>query len=235
MHRELDEIRTVLRLSPEAVALKIAENSAAIEAQEAADASAEELQKLQHENMVLSTFGNLDRKSPQELEQAMGALELVISTGKLRFATKLAQRQEQVAAMRLEALDDAGNQGKKARTLSGGIVTKQAGLRTLLDWVSLKSGKSFDESFSGKMMRRVEDATEEEKTRLRNMQKSFDRLLEQVGVKTLREKMEFFRELMRKEEKTGVHRLVYTSSRKFVNGEERLVNRRKAKRRLITP
>ena len=235
MQRELDEIRTVLRLSPEAVALKIAENSAAIEAQEAADASAEEIQKLQHENMVLSTFGNLDRKSPQELEQAMGALELVISTGKLRFATKLAQRQEQVAAMRLEALDDAGNQGKKARTLSGGIVTKQAGLRTLLDWVSLKSGKSFDESFSGKMMRRVEDATEEEKTRLRNMQKSFDRLLEQVGVKTLREKMEFFRELMRKEEKTGVHRLVYTSSRKFVNGEERLVNRRKAKRRLITP
>ena len=235
MQRELDEIRTVLRLSPEAVALKIAENSAAIEAQEAADASAEEIQKLQHENMVLSTFGNLDRKSPQELEQAMGALELVISTGKLRFATKLAQRQEQVAAMRLEALDDAGNQGKKARTLSGGIVTKQAGLRTLLDWVSLKSGKSFDESFSGKMMRRVEDATEEEKTRLRNMQKSFDRLLEQVGVKTLRDKMEFFRELMRKEEKTGVHRLVYTSSRKFVNGEERLVNRRKAKRRLITP
>ena len=235
MQKELDEIRTVLRLSPEAVALKIAENSAAIEAQEAADASAEEIQKLQHENMVLSTFGNLDRKSPQELEQAMGALELVISTGKLRFATKLAQRQEQVAAMRLEALDDAGNQGKKARTLSGGIVTKQAGLRTLLDWVSLKSGKSFDESFSGKMMRRVEDATEEEKTRLRNMQKSFDRLLEQVGVKTLREKMEFFHELMRKEEKTGVHRLVYTSSRKFVNGEERLVNRRKAKRRLITP
>ena len=235
MQRELDEIRTVLRLSPEAVALKIAENSAAIEAQEAADASAEEIQTLQHENMVLSTFGNLDRKSPQELEQAMGALELVISTGKLRFATKLAKRQEQIAAMRLEALDDAGNQGKKARTLSGGIVTKQAGLRTLLDWVSLKSGKSFDESFSGKMMRRVEDATEEEKTRLRNMQKSFDRLLEQVGVKTLREKMEFFRELMRKEEKTGVHRLVYTSSRKFVNGEERLVNRRKAKRRLITP
>lgn len=247
MQRELDEIRTVLQLSPAAVALKIAENSATIEALEQTGASADNIEELKtadvsidrikqlyHENMVLSTFGNLDRKSPQELEQAMGALELVISTGKLRFATKLAQRQEQVAAMRLRAFDDAGNQGRKARTLSGGIVTKQAGLRTLLDWVSLKSGKKFEDTFSGELMRRVEDATEEEKTRLRNMQKSFDRLLEQAGVKTIREKMEFFRELMRKEEKTGVHRLVYTSSRKFVNGEERLVNRRKAKRRPIT-
>lgn len=248
MQRELDEIRTVLRLSPAAVALKIAENSATIEALEQTGASADNIEELKtadvsidrikqlyHENMVLSTFGNLGGKSPQELEQAMGALELVISTGKLRFAEKLDKRQELIGDMRLRAFDEAGNQGEKARTLPDGMVTKQTGLRTLLDWVSLKSGKKFEDTFSGELMRRVDDATEEEKTRLRKMQKSFDRLLEQIGVKTLGEKMEFFRELGRKEEKTGVHRLVYTSSRKFVNGEERLVNRRKAKRRLITP
>ena len=249
MQRELDEIRTVLRLSPAAVALKIAENSAAIEALEQTGASADNIEELKtadvsidrikqlyHENMVLSTFGNLGGKSPQELDQAMGALELVISTGKLRFAEKLDKRQELIGDMRLRAFDEAGNQGEKARTLPDGMVTKQTGLRTLLDWVSLKSGKKFEDTFSGELMRRVEDATEEEKTRLRKMQKSFDRLLEQIGVKTLREKMEFFRELGRKEEKTGVHRLVYTSKRAFRKDAEslRAVRRRPSIRRPIT-
>ena len=249
MQRELDEIRTVLRLSPAAVALKIAENSATIEALEQTGASADNIEELKtadvsidrikqlyHENMVLSTFGNLDRKSPQELEQAMGALELVISTGKLRFAEKLDKRQELIGDMRLRAFDEAGNQGEKARTLPDGMVTKQTGLRTLLDWVSLKSGKKFEDTFSGELMRRVDDATEEEKTRLRKMQKSFDRLLEQIGVKTLGEKMEFFRELGRKEEKTGVHRLVYISKRAFRKDAEslRAVRRRPSIRRPIT-
>lgn len=249
MQRELDEIRTVLRLSPAAVALKIAENSATIEALEQTGASADNIEELKtadvsidrikqlyHENMVLSTFGNLGGKSPQELKQAMGALELVISTGKLRFAEKLDKRQELIGDMRLRAFDEAGNQGEKARTLPDGMVTKQTGLRTLLDWVSLKSGKKFEDTFSGELMRRVDDATEEEKTRLRKMQKSFDRLLEQIGVKTLREKMEFFRELMRKEEKTGVHRLVYISKRAFRKDAEslRAVRRRPSIRRPIT-
>ena len=249
MQRELDEIRTVLRLSPAAVALKIAENSATIEALEQTGASADNIEELKtadvsidrikqlyHENMVLSTFGNLGGKSPQELKQAMGALELVISTGKLRFAEKLDKRQELIGDMRLRAFDEAGSQGEKARTLPDGMVTKQTGLRTLLDWVSLKSGKKFEDTFSGELMRRVEDATEEEKTRLRKMQKSFDRLLEQIGVKTLREKMEFFRELMRKEEKTGVHRLVYISKRAFRKDAEslRAVRRRPSIRRPIT-
>lgn len=249
MQRELDEIRTVLRLSPAAVALKIAENSAAIEALEQTGASADNIEELKtadvsidrikqlyHENMVLSTFGNLGGKSPQELDQAMGALELVISTGKLRFAEKLDKRQELIGDMRLRAFDEAGNQGEKARTLPDGMVTKQTGLRTLLDWVSLKSGKKFEDTFSGELMRRVEDATEEEKTRLRKMQKSFARLLEQIGVKTLREKMEFFRELGRKEEKTGVHRLVYISKRAFRKDAKslRTVRRRPSIRRPIT-
>ena len=249
MQRELDEIRTVLRLSPAAVALKIAENSATIEALEQTGASADNIEELKtadvsidrikqlyHENMVLSTFGNLGGKSPQELKQAMGALELVISTGKLRFAEKLDKRQELIGDMRLRAFDEAGNQGEKARTLPDGMVTKQTGLRTLLDWVSLKSGKKFEDTFSGELMRRVDDATEEEKTRLRKMQKSFDRLLEQIGVKTLREKMEFFRELGRKEEKTGVHRLVYISKRAFRKDAEslRTVRRRPSIRRPIT-
>ena len=249
MQRELDEIRTVLQLSPAAVALKIAENSATIEALEQTGASADNIEELKtadvsidrikqlyHENMVLSTFGNLGGKSPQELKQAMGALELVISTGKLRFAEKLDKRQELIGDMRLRAFDEAGNQGEKARTLPDGMVTKQTGLRTLLDWVSLKSGKKFEDTFSGELMRRVDDATEEEKTRLRKMQKSFDRLLEQIGVKTLREKMEFFRELGRKEEKTGVHRLVYISKRAFRKDAEslRAVRRRPSIRRPIT-
>ena len=249
MQRELDEIRTVLRLSPAAVALKIAENSATIEALEQTGASADNIEELKtadvsidrikqlyHENMVLSTFGNLGGKSPQELKQAMGALELVISTGKLRFAEKLDKRQELIGDMRLRAFDEAGNQGEKARTLPDGMVTKQTGLRTLLDWVSLKSGKKFEDTFSGELMRRVDDATEEEKTRLRKMQKSFDRLLEQIGVKTLGEKMEFFRELGRKEEKTGVHRLVYISKRAFRKDAEslRAVRRRPSIRRPIT-
>lgn len=249
MQRELDEIRTVLRLSPAAVALKIAENSATIEALEQTGASADNIEELKtadvsidrikqlyHENMVLSTFGNLGGKSPQELEQAMGALELVISTGKLQFAEKLDKRQELIGDMRLRAFDEAGNQGEKARTLPDGMVTKQTGLRTLLDWVSLKSGKKFEDTFSGELMRRVEDATEEEKTRLRKMQKSFDRLLEQIGVKTLGEKMEFFRELGRKEEKTGVHRLVYISKRAFRKDAKslRTVRRRPSIRQPIT-
>lgn len=249
MQRELDEIRTVLRLSPAAVALKIAENSATIEALEQTGASADNIEELKtadvsidrikqlyHENMVLSTFGNLGGKSPQELKQAMGALELVISTGKLRFAEKLDKRQELIGDMRLRAFDEAGNQGEKARTLPDGMVTKQTGLRTLLDWVSLKSGKKFEDTFSGELMRRVDDATEEEKTRLRKMQKSFDRLLEQIGVKTLREKMEFFRELGRKEMETGVHRLVYISKRAFRKDAEslRAVRRRPSIRRPIT-
>lgn len=249
MQRELDEIRTVLRLSPAAVALKIAENSATIEALEQTGASADNIEELKtadvsidrikqlyHENMVLSTFGNLGGKSPQELKQAMGALELVISTGKLRFAEKLDKRQELIGDMRLRAFDEAGNQGEKARTLPDGMVTKQTGLRTLLDWVSLKSGKKFEDTFSGELMRRVDDATEEEKTRLRKMQKSFDRLLEQIGVKTLGEKMEFFRELGRKEMETGVHRLVYISKRAFRKDAQslRAVLRRPSIRRPIT-
>lgn len=105
MQPVLENIRTALNLSEMAVQYMMEKNREKIAELEELG---EDAQQLKDFNTVLSVFGALDKKSPEQLRQALDMLELVINGGLANFRGRMKQRMEQLRNARREVIDEAG-------------------------------------------------------------------------------------------------------------------------------
>lgn len=216
MQPVLENIRTALNLSEMAVQYMMEKNREKIAELEELG---EDAQQLKDFNTVLSVFGALDKKSPEQLRQALDMLELVINGGLANFRGRMKQRMEQLRNARREVIDEAGGGtiGPTRFEPSSFFKTataKHLGLKHLLYWISEKSGKDFSETWGGKMWQETEDSTWDEQRRIGKMQKDWEAILKEIGVNTVKEQREFMQELNKKVENSGVFKLQYSRENK---------------------
>ena len=173
------------------------------------------------DNRILEMFGNLERRSPDEVEAAAKELEKIIKGGKSAFREAMAARRAEVDAMRKRAVEDA-TFGKNRYADRGDAQKhsvywlKNESLGTLMRIASGQSIQDFDNSIGGELYRHVEDATQTEQTALRHMQQDFDAALRDVAgiggsrIEAMRKKGRFFRMISEVVEHTGVFKTEYT-------------------------
>ncbi len=179
------------------------------------------LENYLEDNRILEMFGNLERRSPDEVEAAAKELEKIIKGGKSAFREAMAVRRAEVDAMRKRAVDDAtfgknryADRGDAQKHMNYWL--KNESLGTLMRIASGKSIQDFDNSIGGELYRRVEDSTQVEQTALRHMQQDLDAALRDLAgiggskIETMRKKGRFFRMIFEVVEHTGVFKTEYT-------------------------
>ena len=173
------------------------------------------------DNRILEMFGNLERRSPDEVEAAANELEKIIKGGKSAFREAMAVRRAEVDAMRKRAVEDAtfgkNRYADRGDAQKHGVYwLKNESLGTLMRIASGQSIQDFDNSIGGELYRHVEDSTQVEQTALRRMQQDFDAALRDVAgiggsrIEAMRKKGRFFRMISEVVEHTGVFKTEYT-------------------------
>lgn len=212
----VDRIRKIVSLDLPAVANMIDFNNEQLSALDADAEGSHKAEALLEDNLLLTTFGNLDYQAPDKVEAAAKQLRELISGGKAAFAEKLAERKAYLDGLRKRMVEDA-TFGKNSFADRGDarkhsdFMLKNESLGTLMRIASGRGIQEFDSTVGGELYRRIEDATQAEQTQLRRMQADLDKALRDIaGVDSMRKKGKFFRQLSEVVEHSGVHKTEYT-------------------------
>lgn len=212
----VDRIRKIVSLDLPAVANMIDFNNEQLSALDADAEGSHKAEALLEDNLLLTTFGNLDYQAPDKVEAAAKQLRELISGGKAAFAEKLAERKAYLDGLRKRMVEDA-TFGKNSFADRGDarkhsdFILKNESLGTLMRIASGRGIQEFDSTVGGELYRRIEDATQAEQTQLRRMQADLDKALRDIaGVDSMRKKGQFFRLLSEVVEHSGVHKTEYT-------------------------
>lgn len=212
----VDRIRKIVSLDLPAVANMIDFNNEQLSALDADAEGNHKAEALLEDNLLLTTFGNLDYQAPDKVEAAAKQLRELISGGKAAFAEKLAERKAYLDGLRKRMVEDA-TFGKNSFADRGDarkhsdFMLKNESLGTLMRIASGRGIQEFDSTVGGELYRRIEDATQAEQTQLRRMQADLDKALRDIaGVDSMRKKGQFFRLLSEVAEHSGVHKTEYT-------------------------
>ena len=212
----VDRIRKIVSLDLPAVANMIDFNNEQLSALDADTEGSHKAEALLEDNLLLTTFGNLDYQAPDKVEAAAKQLRELISGGKAAFAEKLAERKAYLDGLRKRMVEDA-TFGKNSFADRGDarkhsdFMLKNESLGTLMRIASGRGIQEFDSTVGGELYRRIEDATQAEQTQLRRMQADLDKALRDIaGVDSMRKKGKFFRQLSEVVEHSGVHKTEYT-------------------------
>ncbi|MBS1369738.1 MAG: hypothetical protein HPZ91_07245 [Lentisphaeria bacterium] len=212
----VDRIRKIVSLDLPAVANMIDFNNEQLSALDADAEGSHKAEALLEDNLLLTTFGNLDYQAPDKVEAAAKQLRELISGGKAAFAEKLAERKAYLDGLRKRMVEDA-TFGKNSFADRGDarkhsdFMLKNESLGTLMRIASGRGIQEFDSTVGGELYRRIEDATQAEQTQLRRMQADLDKALRDIaGVDSMRKKGQFFRLLSEVVEHSGVHKTEYT-------------------------
>lgn len=212
----VDRIRKIVSLDLSAVANMIDFNNEQLSALDADAEGSHKAEALLEDNLLLTTFGNLDYQAPDKVEAAAKQLRELISGGKAAFAEKLAERKAYLDGLRKRMVEDA-TFGKNSFADRGDarkhsdFMLKNESLGTLMRIASGRGIQEFDSTVGGELYRRIEDATQAEQTQLRRMQADLDKALRDIaGVDSMRKKGKFFRQLSEVVEHSGVHKTEYT-------------------------
>ena len=103
----VDRIRKIVSLDLSAVANMIDFNNEQLSALDADAEGSHKAEALLEDNLLLTTFGNLDYQAPDKVEAAAKQLRELISGGKAAFAEKLAERKAYLDGLRKRMVEDA--------------------------------------------------------------------------------------------------------------------------------
>jgi hypothetical protein len=208
----LEQIRQALNLSMPAVQYMTEKNREKIAEMEEANQNAQELKDF---NTILGVFGALEQKTPEQLRQALDMLEAVIHGGREAFGRRMEARREELNRERERVISEAGSSVVgptrfEKRSFFKNATAKHMGLRHLLEWISEKSGKDFEDTWGGKMWRETEDATRMEDADKLHLQKAWDKMLAELGIASVAQKRAFMEELNREVKETGVFKIQHS-------------------------
>lgn len=214
--QKVDRIRKIVSLDLAAVANLVEFNNEQLSSLDANEENSRAAELLIDDNLLLTTFGNLEHQSADSAEAAAAELRKLISGGKAAFAEKLAQRKSYLDGLRRRVVEDA-TFGKNRYADRGDakkhtdFMLKNESLGTLMRIASGRGIQDFDSTVGGELYRRVEDSTQHEQTALRRLQKKFDEAIQTIcGIDSMRKKGRFFREISEVVEHTGVHKIEFS-------------------------
>lgn len=214
--QKVDRIRKIVSLDLAAVANLVEFNNEQLSSLDANEENSRAAELLIDDNLLLTTFGNLEHQSADSAEAAAAELRKLISGGKAAFAEKLAQRKSYLDGLRRRVVEDA-TFGKNRYADRGDakkhtdFMLKNESLGTLMRIASGRGIQDFDSTVGGELYRRVEDSTQHEQTALRRLQKKFDEAIQTIcGIDSMRKKGRFFREISEVVEHSGVHKIEFS-------------------------
>ena len=165
---------------------------------------------------LLNQFGGLKAKSLTEVEQAYKTLQDIIRGGKYQYNRKLTEKRDllknlqyrQIQELNLSSVDLKKDGGKFNKIIEDGL-SKNLNIGTSFHLLSI--GHDFDKSVSGVLYREIEKSSYTEVTKNRKNQERLDDFLKnELGIKTIKQKADFYKRLHEVKE-SGVHIRVYSS------------------------
>lgn len=206
----VNRIADILNWDLPAVAAAINDN---MTRQQAENSNYEELLK---DLDLLNKFGGLKAKSLTEVEQAYKTLQDIIRGGKYQYNRKLTEKRDllknlqyrQIQELNVLNVDLKKDGGKFNKTVEDWL-SKNLNIGTSFHLLSI--GHDFDKSVSGILYREIEKSTYTEVTKNRKNQERLDDFLKnELGIKTIKQKADFYKRLHEVKE-SGVHIRVYSS------------------------
>lgn len=214
---KVDRIRFITGLDVAALANLVTANNEELSMLDDMDESMTRREAILEDNALIAMFGNLERQSPNDAERAAETLKAIIEGGKSAFRDKLNQRRNEVETMRQQAIQyymngDTEFSNEQNDNGPNRYWVNNMSLPTLMRMGGVRDG--WDNTLPGKLYRRIEDATWNEQTDLRNLQNDIDEQLAAIGegasgrkanfLKDIRNRGRAINELNRVQEHTGV-------------------------------
>ena len=206
----VNRIADILNWDLPAVAAAINDN---MTRQQAENSNYEELLK---DLDLLNKFGGLKAKSLTEVRRAYKTLQDIIRGGKYQYNRKLTEKRDllknlqyrQIQELNVLNVDLKKDGGKFNKIIEDGL-SKNLNIGTSFHLLSI--GHDFDKSVSGILYREIEKSTYTEVTKNRKNQERLDDFLKnELGIKTIKQKADFYKRLHEVKE-SGVHIRVYSS------------------------
>ncbi len=239
----LETIRNILRMPGPMVANQISNVSEALNvAEEEGNTGA--VDNLLEELELLQLFGRLDQKTPPEALEAFRALESLIEDKRDSFLAKLKAKREELGRLRHAAvveitgnkdgLPQTGRNEHEPRRLKW--LLEQRNLRGLLDLVSNRSDKDFDDTVLGQLFGRLEQSTWKNASFDRESNTRAEKAIERIfQLDALAKKAAFWRDAEKAEEHTGIFIDRYTREVAYAKNQFGLVDGRGFTTGTITP